>query len=240
MATIINKNSRTLAEVETELKALFGTVGEANQSAAIAASTMCAIATKAAQATLDGLFAKGKAGEVGKHVYALSGKNPATDSSFGSQASKIAKFIKMAERWDGKGMGTVELVCSITSSQYNDALSLLGIVQRQTDKANVPPPVDDVKGWWANKPKAATTTNNASRAAKVLDLLKEIGETDPRAEIVKATAAMAAYVEVAGATAEMQKAVEKDKATRKAYADQVAKVLAASKAKPGKDNGAKA
>lgn len=224
--TTTTANVKPIAEIEKEFRALFGQADKAGTAAATQGSVMCQIALKGAQAIVDGLYV-GKPTEVGKHIYGLSGRTAVTDTSFGSQSSKLAKCFKLAMAWEKRGIGTLELCMNITERSYNGTLELIGIVNRQTEKATSPPSADDVKAWWKDKPKVETSTTNADRLKKVMALLGEMHAAAPHARIASATRELVAYAADAGSTSAAVKAKEADEKRAAEYAAQLAAMIAA-------------
>jgi hypothetical protein len=194
------------------------------------------IVVEASAAVLAGKYNAKDLAAVGQRVYSLSGKDASTDSSFKAQASKIAKCLKLAVRWNGAGLSVLEQAFDLKGNSYNDTLLFVSRINTETkDKAAAPSSADLTKWHNSQPPKAEREENKADIGDKILKLLQGLVEIDPAGKGLKqALTAMGQYMETAGMTT-AQLRVAKDTGARKAsIADTLAKIAAAT----AKGNGA--
>jgi len=214
--------TETLEGFGKELAADFAKVNSANDNLIAAEATMTAIAIKVARHALpNGPMPRlsGKPGDIGKWAYGQSGKSPVTDASFSSQASKIAKVIKLAQRWDNKGMATVQVAADAVDSGYNKLLSLISTINLQTAKATEPPTADAVRGWATAKPKReAAEANVADMLDDCLTMLGTVKEKAPSPKLDAVIKGLIDLAKSAGMTSAELKAAKLSQDRNAGYA----------------------
>jgi hypothetical protein len=204
MAKDITKiDNLTDTQVDASIKDLW----KAEAEGQVAMRDIC---LRAAAATLAGKYPIGDITAVGKRVYTLSGRDTSDARSFSAQASKIAKTIKLAARWDKAGLPVLEAAFSVAGT-YNNTLDLIGYINAATKDAKAPPTAAQVSDIWIKgKPKSvAKEKSNADMGAEVVALLLKLVEADPSGKGLKAAlTGMQEYTKFAGLTTAEQKAAK--------------------------------
>jgi hypothetical protein len=215
---------------DLELKALLAKADGDVEKDAAAAAAMCEFVLLAATRVVNGTYVNPNISDLGKHFYRLNGRNEGNTPSFSQQASKIAKCIKLAMRWDKRGLPTLADVIATSQNQYNKALSLIGRINEEAKGSTLPPSHDEIVAWSQPKPKKEKAEpTKADMADAILKSLKALLDVDKNAHLGRAMENLLAYTGTAGATTVAIEAAKEQEKRKSEYATLIAEAKKAAK-----------